>query len=112
MTVAELKTLLAQILHRADLTAQMGNFINASNTRINTRFNVALVVPIDTDPLPANPMLYQYAALQAAYEYLNNGDNAVYYGQAFLDECDRAGMVVSGTPLDQFGSEPPTITQG
>jgi hypothetical protein len=37
--------------------------------------------------------MFLYSALQAAYEHLNNGDNANYYKDAFELEADRQNVL-------------------
>jgi hypothetical protein len=108
MTPAELKTRISQTLHRTDLGPQLDNFVADANERINRRFGVALTVPIDTDPLPeGTDQLYLYAAITAAYEFLNNGDNARYYDQKWELEADRQNILQPGTATDNFATEFP-----
>ena len=110
MTPAELKTRVAQTLHRTDLTDQITNFLADAQERINRRLSVALTVPADDVPFPdGTPLLYFYATLQGAYEFLNNGDNARYYAQAWELEADRQNVLSPGTVTDQFAGEPPVI---
>jgi hypothetical protein len=108
MTPAELKTRIAQIMHRSDLGPQLDNFVNDANERINRRFGVALTVPADADPLPTGTdQLYLYAAITAAYEFLNNGDNARYYDQKWELEADRQNVLQPGTVTDNFATDLP-----
>lgn len=110
MTPAELKTRVAQTLHRSDLTLQINNFVLDAQERINRRFGVALALPADNDQLPeGTALIYFYATLQGAHEFLNNGDNARYYAQAWELEADRQNVLSPGTATDQFAAAPPVI---
>lgn len=110
MTPAELKSRVAQTLHRTDLTAQITNFLADAQERINRRFGTELTVPADDVPFPdGTPLLYFYATLQGAYEFLNNGDNARYYAQAWELEGDRQNVLQPGTVTDNYAAEPPFI---
>jgi len=109
MTPAEMKTRLAQTLHRSDLTGQMGNFMADAMERINRDFQVSLVLPSDSMPLPAADLLFYYAALQSAFEYLNDGDNAMYAGKRYEQEVSWEGVSNTGKPTDQFSGLPPII---
>ncbi len=110
MTPADLKTRIAQITHRNDFGVQLDNFVADANLRINRRFGIALVVPADADPLPDGTyQLYLFAALTAAYEHLNNGDNARYYDQKWELEADRQNVLNPGTVTDNYAAEPPFI---
>lgn len=109
MTPAEMKTRIAQVMHRNDLAAQMDNFMYDANERINRRFGVALVLPADDQPLPAPDMLYLYGALQSGYEFVNNGDNAVFAAQRFDQECRAQFMTGNGSGTDQFAGVTPAI---
>ena len=107
MTFAELQTKIAQTLHRTDMTSVIPQFIDDANERINRRFGVALTVGTD---IPAGTqLLYFYAAMQAANEYLNNGDNARYYAEAWELEGDRQNVLQPGTVTDNYAAEPPFI---
>jgi len=84
MTNIQLKTWVAQLSHRNDLSTVLPNFVAEATALINMRFNLALaplVADTDTNPvLDKHPLLYQYAAARALYEFTNNGENATYYG--------------------------------
>ena len=110
MTPQELYAKIATTLHRSDLTTTIPLFVQDANERINRRFGTALTVPADTAPLPTGcDLLYFYAAMQGAYEYLNNGDNARYYAQSWELEADRQNVLQPGTVTDNFALEPPYI---
>lgn len=95
-------------MHRTDLGAQLPNFVNDANERINRRFGTALTVPVDTDPLPTGTdQLYLFAALASGYEYLNNGDNAKYYDGKWELEADRQNVLQPGTATDNYATEFP-----
>jgi len=85
MNNLELKTWLAQISHRSDLSAVLPNFIADATALINLRFNLTLAPLVaDTDTnsvLDLHPLLYQYAGARSLYEFTNNGENATYYGE-------------------------------
>ena len=107
MTLTELETKIAQTLHRTDMAAVIPGFIADANERINRRFGVALTVAADIpDDLQ---LLYFYAAMQAANEHLNNGDNARYYSEAWELEADRQNVLQPGTVTDNYADEPPFI---
>jgi hypothetical protein len=108
MTPAELKARIAQIMHRSDLGAQLPNFVNDANERINRRFGTTLTVPADADPLPTGTdQLYLFAALVAGYEFLNNGDNARYYDEKWELEADRQNILQPGTVTDNYATDFP-----
>lgn len=113
MTFGELKTRLAAIAHRSDLAAQLPNFVNDAREKINRRFGMALVAFVadtDTNEVLTNwPQLYLYAALQSLYEYLNNGDNAVYYGELWKTEAASQNINAASTSTDKYASQPPVI---
>ena len=109
MTADEITTRIAQILHRSDLGPQMANFVSDANERINRRFGTAFVVPVGTAPLPAGDLLYLYAALVSANLFLNNGDNARTFEQAWELECDRQNVLSPGGTVDAYTTEPPFI---
>jgi hypothetical protein len=107
MTLQEIKNRIASILHRSDLSAQMDNFISDARLKIERRYGVALTA---IDPIPAQTeMLFLYAALQSAYEHLNNGDNATYYHDRFELEADRQNVLNPGSITDNYAAEPPYI---
>lgn len=94
MNYLELKNRLTAISHRPDLASELPYFISDCNNRLNVRFSMAnpeLTADTDTNEiLTSFPQLYITGSLQALYEFLNNGDNAIYYNQRFNEECDRA----------------------
>lgn len=107
MTLAQLKTRIADILHRTDLSAQMDNFIDDARLKIERRFGVVLAA---IDPIPAGTEnLFIYSALQSAYEHLNNGDNAIYCHERFELEADRQNVLNPGTITDNYATEPPVM---
>ena len=116
MTNLELKTWLAHASHRNDLSTVLPNFVADATALINTRFNLALaplVAGTDTNPvLGLHPLLYQYAAARALYEFTNNGENATYYG----DRWNALANAVNVTNPDnvelqpaEWATEPPVI---
>jgi hypothetical protein len=110
MTPADVKTRISQILHRSDLAAQLPNWVNDANERINRRFGIELVVPADDAPLPAGTyQLYLFAGLVSGYEHLNNGDNARYYDGKWELEADRQNVLQPGTVTDNYAADPPFI---
>jgi hypothetical protein len=112
MTSAQMKARIAEVLHRNDLTAQMDNFMADAMERINRKFGVALVLPADDQPLPAPDMLFLYAGLQSAYEFTNNGENAVFASERFAQECRGQFLTGNGSATDQFAGVPPVIVGG
>ena len=107
MTFTELAAAIAQNLHRTDLTSVIPQFISNANERINRRFGVALT---DSGDIPEGTyLLYYYAALQAANEYLNNGDNARYYADRWELEADRQNVLSPGTVTDNYAADLPVI---
>ena len=108
MTYAGLVERLTALLHRSDLQADMPWFAQAATLRINRRFGLELDAPgplIDSNEVLTQwPDLYVYAAAQAAFEHLNNGENAAYYQGAFEDASSRMNI----TELE-FPGEPPII---
>lgn len=102
MNYLELKNRLIAISHRTDLVSEVPNFISDCNTRLNVRFSMAN--PMFTSDSETNlilteqPQLYITGSLQALYEFVNNGDNAIYYNQRFIDECNNANT--SGYPTE------------
>jgi hypothetical protein len=108
MTLQDLKDRIAAILHRSDLTSQMDNFVSDAQLKIERRFGIRFA---SIDPIPdQTEMLFLYAALQSAYEYLNNGDNAVYYQDRFELESDRQNVLNPGTETDNYAAETPFVT--
>jgi hypothetical protein len=112
MTPAQMKTRIAEVMHRNDLTGQMANFMADAMERINRKFGVALVLPADNEPLPAPDLLFLYAGLQAGYEFTNNGENAVFASDRFEQECRGQFLTGNGSATDQFAGVPPVITAG
>jgi hypothetical protein len=116
MIYSELKTRLAQIGHRSDLSSQMANFTQDATEKINRRFGLALaplVLDTDTNEVLTNwPLLYLYAALQSLFEFTNNGDNATYFSGLWNLEADRQNITGGSSATDSWNSEPPAITVG
>ena len=107
MTLSEIYTKIAQTLHRSDLVAVIPSFVVDALERINRRFGTVITL---TDPTPAGTdLLFFYAAMQAAHEYLNNGDNARYYADAWEKEADRQNVLQPGTVTDNYAAEPPFV---
>lgn len=107
MTLQDLKDRIAAILHRTDLTSQMDNFVSDAQFKIERRFGI--VIPA-IDPIPTQTeLLFLYAGLESAYEFLNNGDNARYYFDKFELEADRQNVLNPGTITDNYAAEPPFI---
>lgn len=107
MTLQDLKDRIASITHRKDLSAQMNDFISDAQLRMQRRFGITFAA---IDPVPARTeMMFLYAALQSAYEHLNNGDNAKYYADKFELEADRQNVLDPGTVTDNYATEPPYI---
>ena len=109
MTLNDLITRVAQTTHRTDLTALVPAWAQDATERINRRFGVTLVMGAATDPLPAPDLIYLFATMQAAYEYLNNGDNAQAYSTKWELECDRQNVLNPGSVLDNYAAAPPYI---
>ena len=107
MTPTELNTKVASALHRADLTTQITGFIGDAKERLERRFGV--VLDTSTDIPPATELLFYYGTMQAAYEYLNDGDNARYYSDRWELECDRQNVLNPGTVTDNYAAEPPNM---
>jgi hypothetical protein len=110
MTANELITRVAQIMHRADLGAQLPNWVADATRRINRRFGIELPVPVNGDVLPVGTEdLFLWAALTQGYEHLNNGDNAKYYDQKWELEADRQNVLSPGSVTDNYAAAPPFI---
>lgn len=107
MTLDELKTRIAQILHRTDLGPQLDNFISDAQFKIERRYGIILAA-IDPIP-PQTESLFLYSALESAYEHLNNGDNAKYYFDKFELEADRQNVLNPGTITDNFTGTTPAV---
>jgi hypothetical protein len=109
-----LQNRLAGIAHRKDLTAQIPLFVEDARERINRRFSLELQ-PLSTqsstnDVLTNFPLLYVYAAASSMFEYLNNGENAIYYDQKWETECARQNVLNPYTSTDHYtADEPPYI---
>jgi len=113
MTLSDLKTRIAEVLHRTDLGPDLGNFVSDATERINRRFGVSLVTPAaDTDPLPAGDLLYLYAACQSGYEFLNDGDNAAAASDRFNNEVMTDRWSNTGATTDQFSGVAPVVRRG
>jgi hypothetical protein len=107
MTLQELKDKIASILHRTDLTASMDGFIQDAQYKIERRFGIVLPA---IDPIPTGTeLLFQLWALQSAYEFLNNGDNATYYHDRAELEADRQNVLQPGTVTDNYAADLPVI---
>jgi hypothetical protein len=110
----QLQQRLAGLAHRSDLTNQLPLFIEDARERINRRFALQLV-PLNSDTdtndvLSNYPLLYVYASAQSMYEYLNNGDNAMYYDNLWERECDRQNVLNPYTVTDHYTlTNPPVI---
>ena len=109
MTLNDLITRIEQTTHRTDLASLVPTWAADATERINRRFGVNLVL---ADPLPAPDLIYFYATMQAAYEYLNNGENAQTYSTKWELECDRQNVLNPGSALDNYASAPPYIMKG
>jgi hypothetical protein len=99
MTYLELKNRIAQTTHRTDLTLQMDSFSDDATDKIRSRFSMAATaLPYlrnDTDTnviLTEFPLLYVYASLKAAFEHLNNGDNAIYMRDMWEEEVSKQNI--------------------
>ena len=113
MNISGLKTQIAQILHRTDLSAQMDNFISDASERINRRFGIALPLPVDPDSFaPGVYQLYLFGSLVSAHEFLNNGDNAKYYDDKWELEADRQNVLSPNSVLDPYAGTFPVVTRG
>lgn len=116
MNYGELKTRLAQIAHRSDLSSQMENFTQDATEKINRRFGLALAPLVEdsdaNDVIKNWPLLYLYAALQSLNEFVNNGDNATYFGTLWENEANRQNITGASSATDGWNSEPPQITAG
>jgi hypothetical protein len=115
MNYVELKTRLADILHRADLTGQMDNFVQDATERINARFGTAfphLVLDTDTNAVleapamaPEQPdakRLYIFASLVSAYTFTNDGENALSYDKQFESAASAVAMAHKIPELDPY----------
>lgn len=110
----QLKQRLAGISHRSDLTNQLPLFVQDATERINRRFNLTLpnlVSDQDTnDVLTQFPLLYVYSASSSMFEYLNNGENAMYYDNKWEVECDRQNVLSPYTATDKYtATNPPVV---
>ena len=115
MDFGQLKGNISSISHRPDLATSMPLFVDTAREKINRRFRLALVsFTTDTDTnavLTECPLIYIYASLQALHEFINNGDNAIYYKSLWDDECSLqniSGGFASTDPL--YIDTPPVIT--
>lgn len=110
MTPTELKARIADITHKSNLTNQMDNFLADALAKVNERFGVALTQPNNNTDYPTGTdLLFLYAALVSAYEYLHNGDAAVYYADKFELWADRINVLNPGSDVDNYSSECPYI---
>lgn len=113
MTNLELQNYIIGKIHRTDLATTVPTFIEAARIKINRRFGLSLA-PLTNDSstnavLTDWPDLYQFESLRAAYEWLNDGDNATYYGQRFEQECANQNLTAESIATDQYADEPPQI---
>ncbi len=80
-------------LDEARLADQVSKFIDDATYRINSRFGLNLASPASSGDTNAvltwHPLLYVYACLVSAFEYLNNGENAIYMDNKWETEADR-----------------------
>ena len=101
MNLGELSTRVAQITHRSDLAPQATNFADDATKKINRRLGLELeplVDPTDTNEILTNyPLLYLYAALVSAFEYIHEGDAARMYNDRWLEEIDYQYITAPGT---------------
>ena len=113
MIFSDLSTRIAAILHRTDLAPQMVNFAADATDKINTRFTLSLTAPVapaDTNTvLTDSPLLYLYASLESAYEFLNNGENAVYYADKFAALAAEQNITGGKSSTDPYLIDPPQI---
>ena len=113
MNYTELEARLAGIAHRTDLTTTIPLFVADATERINRRFGLQLVSPVadtDTNDVLTNfPLLYIYAAAQSMFEYLNNGDNAIYYNGLWEVETNRQNISNPNTVTDQYTADNPPV---
>ena len=111
MNNQQLKQRLAGISHRSDLTNQLPLFVQDATERINRRFNLTLpelVSDLDTNAvLTQFPLLYVYSASSSMFEYLNNGENAMYYDNKWEVECDRQNVLSPYTATDAYTEDNP-----
>ena len=109
MIYSELKTMLASLSHRSDLSARMGMYSGNATECINRRFGLALaplVADGDTNPVLTECLfLYIFAAMQALNEDLNNGENAIYYSNRFNQEADNQN--INGVAFTSTGGNAP-----
>jgi hypothetical protein len=100
MTLDELKTRISEIIHRTDLQVKTQNFIYDAQNKIERRFGITFE---SIDPIPdKTELLFLYASLVSAYEYLNNGDNAIYYSERFELEADRQNVLAPSSITDNY----------
>lgn len=118
MTNLDLKNWIVSISHRSDLGPVLQRFIADATALINLRFNLALaplLADTDTNPvLELHPLLYQYAAARALYEFTNNGENATYYGDRWNALADAVNVTNPDNVELQnpdWATEPPVITR-
>ena len=118
MTNLDLKNWLVRISHRSDLGPQLQQFIADATALINLRFNLALaplLADTDTNPvLDLHPLLYQYAAARALYEFTINGENATYSGDRWNALADAVNVTNPDNVELQnpdWPTSPPVITR-
>jgi hypothetical protein len=90
--------------------------VEDARIKLNSRFGLTLapfVADTDTNTVLTNfPLLYLYAALQALYEHLNNGDNAGYYKGLFDEQCSLQNITANSGATDPYYSSPPVVIPG
>jgi hypothetical protein len=109
ITIADLKTRIAQVMHRTDLTAQMDNFVADAFERVNRRFGTAFIKGADTETLPAATLLFLWPAMQSANEFIRDSDAAMWAAEQFDLEAGRQNVTGATSATDQFAGEPPVI---
>jgi hypothetical protein len=129
MNYGDLKTRITGILHRPDLVPKYDDFALDATERVNARFGTAFpTLLLDTDtnavleapiPLPGEPaqptagQLYVCGMLEAAYLFLNDGENAMTYSQRFDAAANQVSMAGKIPELDPYtvGGLPPAIVR-
>lgn len=101
MTFAELYAMIADKVHRKDMTARIPGFVETARTMLNMRLGLELgtpVAPTDTnETLTEWPLLYFYAAMAAQYEFIEEFETASYYDGKWEREADRYYITRAGT---------------
>ncbi|WP_299084460.1 hypothetical protein [uncultured Paraglaciecola sp.] len=110
MTPSQLKTRIAAVTHKSDLTGQMDNFLADALAKINERFGVNLTQPASGVDYPAGTdLLFYYAALVSTYEFTHNVDAATYYNDKFELWADRQNVLSPGSETDNYATINPFI---